>query len=361
MLAALALSLQPLALSFAFELKLITYNVAGIPLLHGRVAARTARIAELLRRDGYDLAAFQECWYADCVRNLSAPFPHVLRLRDGILGGDGLLLASRYPIAEKELFSYSLNAPLHRFLYGEADGVARKGVIVATLSTPEGPLLVFDTHLLAGYRGRSYVPERVGQIYELACFLRAYAKGRPYLLLGDLNLDPGSEEYAILTALLDLRDACPECSATTGGGRIDHIFLSPAMSRWTVERAALAMTESLDAAGRIPLSDHRALTAVLRSPARGKPVFTLTALGPGQGRVWELGGLSRPRALLGVVAGLNRFISQAAHAARLNLPIPFYGWSHARWALRQIAAARRIQSQALTELRSLTLRRRSPR
>jgi endonuclease/exonuclease/phosphatase family metal-dependent hydrolase len=339
--------------AFGFELKVLTFNLATIPFLQPRATARTARVAELIRRDGYDVAGFQECWYSNCVANLAAAFPNTVRLRDGIVGGDGLLIGSRLPILDREIFTYSINAPLHRFIYGEADGIASKGVIVATLKTPEGPLIVFDTHLLAGYPGRNYVPERVGQLYELACFIRAYAEDRPYLLFGDLNLNPKSAEYPILVGLLGLRDACPDCSATDQNGRIDHIFLGPSMAGWTVTRGAVVMTETLDAAGRIPLSDHKALTAVLRSPAHGKGNFTLTSLTPGQGRVLNI-GLDRRRALLGVITGLERFISDTDHSLNINLIIPFYGWSHARWALRQIAAARRIQALALNELTELT-------
>lgn len=334
----------------AFELRVLTFNVAGIPVEHGRVPQRSKKIAELIRRDGYDLAGFQECWYHDTAETLGAPFPNTLRYMDGILGGNGLLIATRYPIVGRDIFTYSINAPLHRSIYGEADGIASKGVIVATLKTPEGPLHVFDTHLIAGYPGRNYVPERVGQLYELAAFIRAYAKNEPYILLGDLNLNPQSSEYAILTGLLGVRDACPQCTATDENGRIDHIFLSPAMGNWTVTLGAVVMQETLDAAGRIPLSDHKALTAILRSPERGKPVYSLVSYTGAQAHSWDI-GMTRRQALLAIIRNLDRFIQETDDATSINLWIPFYGWSHAKWALRQIDAAQRIEAQALEELR----------
>lgn len=322
-------------------IRFLTYNVAGIPITHGRVAARTRKMAAILERRFYDIAAFQECWFHQCAQTLGRRFMNRVRAMDGILGGDGLLLGTRFPVLETSSITYSLNAPLHRLLYGEADGFAAKGAIAAKLQTPDGPLKVFDTHLIAGYPYRDYVPERISQVYELSRFVRRYAGRQPYAILGDMNFSPDSTEYKLLVSLLGLRDACPRCAPTDADGLIDHILLSPSLARWTVAATTVTFNGTLDAAGKIPLSDHKALAIELLPPRPGAPAARVPPP-----------PMTRRQALLAVVEGLDGFIQQTARALRENLLIPFYGWSHAHWALAQIEAAWRIQNQALADIAS---------
>jgi endonuclease/exonuclease/phosphatase family metal-dependent hydrolase len=333
--------------SVASELRILTYNVAGVPVVHGRVKPRLERIAELVREGGYDVAAFQECWVRSCSDALRGAFSHAVRLREGVFGGDGLLLGSRWPARDFRRLNFALDAPDHRLLYGEADGLADKGVTAATLDTPAGPLKVFNTHLVAGYRGRDYAPERAPQLYELVRFVREYAGKDPYVLLGDLNFGPESEPYAATIALLGLRDACPGCEDTDRDGRIDHILLGPGMSAWTVRSAQVVFREPWRGA---PLSDHFGFEAVLASPApAGKGAFTLaSAFGRPVGAL-ELGP-TPDRALLWVQGQLNAFIQQKASDVRLNAFIPVYGWIHSWWALRQIRRAQRLSDLLLEEL-----------
>lgn len=330
-------------LCHAGDIKLLTYNVAAIPVVHGRVRHRMLKIAKILEEKKYAVAAFQECWVQECSTLLRAPFASAVRYVDGILGGDGLLLGTALPVIDTKHITFSINAPMHRFLYGEADGIASKGVVAATLQTEHGPLKVFNTHFIAGYRGRDYVPERAAQVYELASFIREYAGGDPYVLLGDLNLTPASPEYAMLTGLLDLRDTCAGCLGSDMARpdrRIDHIFVSSEMAGWTVSYSGITFDE--------PLSDHKAVEIVLRSPAKG-------AATPRRPEA----ALTRSRALLAVINSMDQFITETARSIRLNMAIPFYGWSHARWGNRQIRSAGRIQSRALAELQNLERRRKS--
>ena len=195
----------------ATELRILTYNVAGIPFTHPRFRSRMRRITELLAVGGYDIVGIQECWVKECSDTLKGAFPNHVRPKEGVFGGDGLLLGSQYPIQDLQTFTFSLDAPDHRLLYGEADGLTDKGIVAVTVETPAGPLKIFNTHLIAGYPGRDYIPERSGQLYELVRFIREYAGDDPYLLMGDMNFSPKMPAYAWLHALLGVRDACPTC------------------------------------------------------------------------------------------------------------------------------------------------------
>ena len=46
----------------AVELRVLTYNVAGIPFTHPRFRPRIRRITELLAVGAYDIVGIQECW-----------------------------------------------------------------------------------------------------------------------------------------------------------------------------------------------------------------------------------------------------------------------------------------------------------
>lgn len=337
----------------AAEIKVLTYNVAAIHFVHGKVGPRMARIAEKIKSDGYDVAAIQECWVKSCSDNLKQAFPHSVRLKEGITGGDGLLLGSRYPVRGAKTVSYSLDAPDHRILYGEGDGLSEKGVMAVTLDTPAGPLKVFNTHLIAGYKGRDYKPERAAQVYELIRFIREYAGKDPYILMGDMNFSPQTPHYGALVALLDLRDACPDCEDTDREGRIDHIFLSPAMSKWNVKRNAVSFKETLDEGGKVPLSDHFGFVVVLESPApAAKPVYTLSMVG-NPIHVLDI-RLSKERALLFISDSLNAFTQGKSADIRLNLLIPLYGWLHAKWGLAQIDSASALSAAVRQDLKLVT-------
>jgi endonuclease/exonuclease/phosphatase family metal-dependent hydrolase len=212
------------ALKLALALKVLTFNVAGIPIIHPGLPERLEAIGPALR--DYDVVALQELWFdkdAETLRRLSG-LPYYVRHERDIILGDGLALLSRYPIVETKRLVFSCRPSALRLYQGES--VANKGVMFARLETPKGELDVYNTHVVANYGQSSpYRAFRLTQVFELAEFIRATSKDRPFILLGDLNTGPGERAYGVLKDLLGLNDACG------GSCRIDHILLPRGRAR----------------------------------------------------------------------------------------------------------------------------------
>jgi endonuclease/exonuclease/phosphatase family metal-dependent hydrolase len=194
-----------------------------------------ARVAEVIRTSGADLVALQEVprffdgdaptGHVDAVRilaemtglfaaygpafSLAAPYPDVaLAGREWPQFGNALF--SRFPIR------WSLGHPLAYFEF--ADGpVQRRGVLEASVATPEGDLRVFVTHLGVDER------ERVEQANELA--RRVGTTEGPLLLVGDLNSLPDSPPVQVLRHEPACLELAGERLATARDRPIDFILL----------------------------------------------------------------------------------------------------------------------------------------
>jgi len=216
------------------ELTVLVYNIHA-----GTDTARQdnlARVAELVRATEADLVLLQEV-DRNTQRSGPADQPAILgRLTGysvafgrtiGFQGGDyGIALLSRWPILRDTLIPLAVTAPPGR----TADGREQRGVLVAVVDAPGGPLAVLNTHL--GASG-----EDLWRTQEIAGVLRAAAAvdtaSVPLLIGGDLNALPESPLHQALRAA-GLRDAWAECG--TGDGRtfpvnaparrIDYLYLA---------------------------------------------------------------------------------------------------------------------------------------
>ncbi len=262
------------------RLRVITFNVAGIPIIDGTRPARLAAIAAELGRAGHDIALFQEVWLDKDAKLLEKEgrFSHRVR-RGGGLFGNGLLILSRGPIVEKARRVFTVKSR------GSKDDWIERGVLAARVATPHGNWDVYTTHLT---HVRDAATVRLAQVFELSEFIKEFSGERPFLLGGDFNFTPESVEARVLRGLLGAQDSClgaegERCGATSpeSGRRIDFLFaadagsLSPATSfkgTFAHEGAALAY------------SDHLALEAaldpaLLRVAARPHPDHEAWALG----------------------------------------------------------------------------------
>lgn len=212
------------------EVAVLVYNIHA-----GTDTARQgnlARVAELVRATGADLVLLQE---VDRNTQRSGPTdqPAVLaRLTGysvafgrtiGFQGGDyGIALLSRWPIRRDTLIP--LAVPPGR----TTEGREQRGVLMAVVDAPGGPLAVLNTHLDAA-------GEDTWRAQEIAGVLRAAATvdaGVPLLLGGDLNALPESPLHQTL-AQAGFRDAWPGCGAgdartfpvNAPARRIDYVYL----------------------------------------------------------------------------------------------------------------------------------------
>lgn len=244
----------------AREVSVLVYNIHAGKDAGG--AENLPRVAELVRSTGADLVLLQE---VDRSTRRSGPAdqPAILARRTGysvafgrtigFQGGDyGVALLSRWPIRGDTLVPLTVAAPPGR----TAQGREQRGVLLAEVDAPGGPVAVLNTHLDAS-------GEDVWRLQEIATVLRvaemARERGMPLLLGGDLNARPRSAIHGNLRAA-GFRDAWSECGAGEGytfpvavpDRRIDYLYLTGTM------RCHSARVLPSDA------SDHRALLVRLR-------------------------------------------------------------------------------------------------
>lgn len=242
------------------DVTVLVYNIHA-----GKDTARQnnlARVAELIGRTEADLVLLQE---VDRNTQRSGPQDQPAELARltgysvafgrtiGFQGGDyGIALLSRWPIQRDTLIPLTVTAPPGR----TAEGREQRGVLLARVAAPGGPLAVLNTHL-------DHTGDDVWRVQEIAGVLRAAAavdaREVPVLVGGDLNALPESPVHEQLRAA-GFRDVWPECG--TGDGmtfpmgapvrRIDYLYLTGAV------RCVDARVLPSDA------SDHRPLLVRIR-------------------------------------------------------------------------------------------------
>lgn len=239
---------------------MLVYNIRAGKDLAGR--DNLPRVAELVRSTGADLVLLQEV-DRNTRRSGPADQPAALaRLTGyaaafgrtiGFQGGDyGIALLSRWPIRRDTLVHLAVAAPPGRTV---ADREQR-GVLLAVVAAPGGPLAVLDTHLDAA-------AEDLWRVQEIAAVVRVAGTvappGMPLLLGGDFNALPQSPVHAALREA-GFRDAWAGCGegdpatfpAAAPVRRIDYLYLEGE----TRCRSARVLPGEA--------SDHRALLVRLR-------------------------------------------------------------------------------------------------
>jgi len=194
------------------ELKVLTYNVKGLPVLTN--LDRLKRIGEILaerRRlgDEPDVVVLQEAFVrkSQRVRN-RAGYPHVvLGPTDGGLfrNSSGLEILSNHPILERH------QRRLHDCAFPEC--LVSKSVVGVTIELPglPAPVDVFTTHLQADTRNDGV---RRNQIDDITVFLDRIQFGRvPAIFAGDFNFKPRHESYRKFVRETPFADAGFECLA----------------------------------------------------------------------------------------------------------------------------------------------------
>lgn len=246
------------------EVTVLVYNIhAGKDAGGGE---NLPRVAELVRTTGADLVLLQE---VDRNTQRSGPTDQPAALARltgysvafgrtiGFQGGDyGIALLSRWPIQRDTLIHLAVTAPPG----GTTEGREQRGVLLAVVGAPGGPLAVLNTHLDASGRDVWRVQEIAG-VLQVADSI--HGSGIPLLVGGDLNARPESPIHRDLRGA-GLRDAWAECGsgdamtfpARAPDRRIDYLYL--AGDAGCVEARVLASDAS----------DHRPLLVRLRLPRR---------------------------------------------------------------------------------------------
>lgn len=212
----------------------LVYNIHAGKDAGGR--DNLARVAEVVRGTGADLVLLQE---VDRNTRRSGPTDQPAALARltgysvafgrtiGFQGGDyGVALLSRWPILRDTLIPLAVTAPPG----GSVANREQRGVLVAVVSAPGGPLTVLNTHLDAS-RDDAWRVQEIEGVLRVANPIRG--SGVPLLLGGDFNSRPASPVHGTLRAA-GFRDAWPECGtgdaltfpAAAPDRRIDYLYLT---------------------------------------------------------------------------------------------------------------------------------------
>ncbi len=265
----------------AFTLRALTYNIHGIALTKSGDEDDKAlwkRYEEIARRlkaarasgQGPQLVAIQEAWHPISAKAAKeAGYPYVVAgggARFPKVGGAGLFILSDFPVLLTETVAYDTCTGW--------DCVATKGALHVRVDVPGvGPMDVYDTHTNAeqdGVKPADSMAARVAQLKIYADFVRRTRDPKyPALVMGDFNMKPSGEDYALFESLSGAANAVKDCllsHACAGqdpgefwSNEIDHQF------HFDGESAALktdfvAQTFKEPFNGK-PLSDHWALEA----------------------------------------------------------------------------------------------------
>lgn len=276
-----------------------------------------------------DVIGLQEVFVSDTFESVkeaasAAGLPYVHRFLSGTdlparCDGAGVAIVSRWPIINAAFFPYAVNGRwqnLHHW-----DQQVGKGIGLATLRSPAGPIDVYTSHLVSQYADADaedaefgehtweerdhYLHHRVAQAFEAGHFIRLTSRASLTLMLTDLNANPDSLAYKTVCAIAGLSDSFADAnpdspSAITFGGdqsryanashpllggekcdvdqRLDYC-LYRASGRWKLEQAAIALSEPVDCGDgkSLQVSDHFGMTATFsvtdqREPGIQEPV-----------------------------------------------------------------------------------------
>jgi endonuclease/exonuclease/phosphatase family metal-dependent hydrolase len=205
------------------RMRVVTWNVWGVPLITSRLDERLAEIPDAVAALEPDLVCFQELWEArhaeSVARELALRGLGHSRRFEGPGGRTGLFVASKWPLRGGSFRPFSIGRMPHSLWH--LDWMVEKGVADVTVQTPAGDLRLENTHFQAQYRTDEYGAERLAQAVELVLAGRNRTH-EALLVAGDFN---GRGDELPRRALRDLGgfdDASPasnQDSVYARGGR----------------------------------------------------------------------------------------------------------------------------------------------
>jgi endonuclease/exonuclease/phosphatase family metal-dependent hydrolase len=287
-------------------IRVATLNIWSLPgPLARHKPERMSAIGAALQGLDLDVMAFQEVWTEPSREALIAAvkragLTHVWH-NPALSGGSGLLVASQLPIREVHFEAFAAQGFAERIQH--MDFYSGKGFTRIGVETPDGPLVLVDTHLHANYSHHGepdeYVGVRAAQFIQIATGLSSVTD--PVIALGDFNLRDDEDAYAMLRGLSGLRDLAAELDHRQATSlkqnpyhppdyideRIDYVFCrdgaSVGLQPKSIKRC---FDEILDFGGEAgTYSDHAGLVAELSLGPAAPP----QALNPLRASAFEIG------------------------------------------------------------------------
>ena len=261
---------EPLPTPKQGELRVVTYNVAGLP--EGISNVHPTRTLPLVgpALSRYDLALVQEDFaYPELLRSgvtLPQRTPGFER-KEQLHFGDGLSLFARLPLGDVRRQKWQA---CHGVVDAYFDCLTPKGLTMARSELSPGiGVDVYDVHLDAGDQAGD-VAARRAQLAQLLEAIETWSGEHAVLLGGDFNL--GSAEVADFRKLFRDRgflDACDELHCREPS-RLDRVLYRGNKRLGLRARSWKTDGAFKDAQGR-PLSDHLAVAVTLSWRTKGGP------------------------------------------------------------------------------------------
>ena len=199
--------------------KLLSYNVAGLPSIQGIIGMQDVnvpdnqyRLGKQLNSSGFDIIAVQEDFGYHCLLSSGlTSYPYKTVHSGGIPGGDGMNIFSRYPI-------YNAKRTTWEMAYGVitegADELTPKGILYSVIDLGGGLQVdLYDVHADA-FDGEGSRAARNDNFRQLAELIKSKGSTRPVIVTGDFNisshLGQGAEFTRIMITEGGFKDAWTE-------------------------------------------------------------------------------------------------------------------------------------------------------
>lgn len=185
--------------TLAYELKLMTYNIANAHGFTTNHRERISAIADLLIELDVDIVGLQEVFIEKDRKFLieklsSTPLKYASEYPAGFLG-NGLVILSKYPIEESYFHRFKANNPWWKVW--EGDWWVGKGIGHARIRLPNNTYLDFYNVHAQAYRGNQESDDvRLEQFREASEFLnQASLQNSPVFFVGDFNTQQDKPDY----------------------------------------------------------------------------------------------------------------------------------------------------------------------
>lgn len=194
-LIAMALAVMMLLSSFAVpafaqqevkELKIMSYNVAGLPVSLDAPINQMA-IGTYISQSDFDIVALQEDFgfHELLMGNLDKKlFPYVTAHTGGVPGGDGLNIISKTGIFNEARITWEAS---NGILDGGNDELTPKGILFAVIDLGDGVYLDFYNLHADAYGTPGDQQARKAQYEQLAKIIKERDSKNPIIVTGDFN------------------------------------------------------------------------------------------------------------------------------------------------------------------------------
>ena len=278
----LILLFMPLrALTKSDTLKVMSWNLFLRPgILSDGQMDRVSSIGNYLICSGADVIVLQEVFHRRARKKLLQELDDCYQYHTSLgptsfFGvSSGVIIFSKHPIIEEKFVSYSKSKG--------ADGLAKKGAVLAKIRFGKQDVHIVGTHLQAGYSSAAKSVQK-SQLAELGNAVNLIGDSSIVILAGDFNITPDEKLFAYLSNTLEveLPDLSPPFYATANFADqdlfpaegdpvwIDYIFLK------TTTRAKQKSTwiERIFAKNWNRFSDHDMIYSVFEMKVNNKELY----------------------------------------------------------------------------------------